>query len=136
MIIDHSIRHYTYVGTDHIQRKIVDWISVLPQTFVLLHDIQIWSKYILFCYCIIYVKKNKKSRYSNTSYVQGSEFEVLTQWFDYLTQSPDLDLKIDLIIYLRTDPEVVSTSWLIRTPWISGIYIMQNTMVEGGGCWR
>jgi len=37
--------------------------------------------------------------------MQASEYEVLVQWFNFLTASPELDLKIDLIIYLRTEPE-------------------------------
>lgn len=37
--------------------------------------------------------------------LHGSEFEALSHWFDFLTSSPDLDLKVDLIIYLRTQPE-------------------------------
>jgi hypothetical protein len=35
------------------------------------------------------------------------EFEALSHWFEFLTTSPDLDLKVDLIIYLRTRPEKV-----------------------------
>jgi len=37
--------------------------------------------------------------------IVGSELEVLSHWFDYLTKSPEIDLKIDLIIYLRTTPD-------------------------------
>jgi len=40
-----------------------------------------------------------------TGHLQGSEHEVLSHWFDYLTNSPELDLKIDLIVYLKTKPE-------------------------------
>ncbi len=36
-----------------------------------------------------------------------AEFEALSHWFEFLTTSPDLDLKVDLIIYLRTKPEKV-----------------------------
>jgi deoxynucleoside kinase len=37
--------------------------------------------------------------------LESSELEVLAHWFDYLTNSPELDLKVDLIVYLRTKPE-------------------------------
>ena len=35
-----------------------------------------------------------------------SEYEVLTAWFDHLVASQEVDLSVDLIIYLRTEPEV------------------------------
>jgi len=35
----------------------------------------------------------------------ASEYEVLTEWFNFLTTSKDIDLSVDLIIYLRTDPK-------------------------------
>eukprot|EP00088_Acartia_fossae_P031317 TRINITY_DN3222_c0_g1_i1.p1 TRINITY_DN3222_c0_g1~~TRINITY_DN3222_c0_g1_i1.p1 ORF type:complete len:270 (+),score=43.62 TRINITY_DN3222_c0_g1_i1:88-810(+) len=40
-----------------------------------------------------------------TGKMTGSELEVLSHWFDFLVNSPELDLKIDLIVYLRTEPE-------------------------------
>lgn len=40
-----------------------------------------------------------------TGKMQASEFEVLRKWFEFFSQSPELDLKVDLIIYLRTNPE-------------------------------
>ena len=30
-----------------------------------------------------------------------SEYEVLTSWFDYLLTSPQVDLGVDLIVYMR-----------------------------------
>ena len=35
-----------------------------------------------------------------------SEYGVLCEWFKFLTTSPKIDLGIDLIVYLRTKPEV------------------------------
>merc|ERR1711974_454748 len=35
-----------------------------------------------------------------------SEYQVLTSWFDHLVNSPELDLGVDLIVYLRTKPEI------------------------------
>ena len=35
-----------------------------------------------------------------------SEYLVLSEWFNYLVSSPQLDFHVDRIIYLRTDPEV------------------------------
>ena len=35
-----------------------------------------------------------------------SEYGVLCEWFKFLTSSPKIDLGIDLIVYLRTKPEV------------------------------
>ena len=32
--------------------------------------------------------------------------QVLTSWFDHLLGSPEVDLGVDLIIYLRTSPQV------------------------------
>lgn len=43
-------------------------------------------------------------------YSQGKmadcEYAVLSEWFNYLVTCPDLDFHTDLIVYLRTDPEV------------------------------
>jgi deoxyadenosine/deoxycytidine kinase len=38
--------------------------------------------------------------------MQQSEFEVLKAWFDYLISVPEMNLDADLIVYLRTSPEV------------------------------
>jgi len=38
-----------------------------------------------------------------------SEYEVLTSWFDFLLTSPQVDLGVDLIVYMRTSPEVALT---------------------------
>lgn len=35
-----------------------------------------------------------------------SEYGVLCEWFKFLTTSPKIDLGVDLIVYLRTTPEV------------------------------
>ena len=34
------------------------------------------------------------------------EYAVISEWFNFLITCPQLNLKIDQIIYLRTDPEV------------------------------
>ena len=35
-----------------------------------------------------------------------AEYTVLSEWFNFLITCPQLDFKIDQIVYLRTDPEV------------------------------
>ena len=35
-----------------------------------------------------------------------SEFEVLDSWFEFLKSCPSVDLGVDMVIYLRTSPEV------------------------------
>ena len=43
-----------------------------------------------------------------TGKLQGSEFAVLDEWFKFATNKENsLDLKVDLIIYLKTTPEKV-----------------------------
>jgi len=37
--------------------------------------------------------------------MEGSEFEVLDQWYSFATGESGLDIGVDLIIYLRTSPE-------------------------------
>ncbi|XP_023333182.1 deoxynucleoside kinase [Eurytemora carolleeae] len=37
--------------------------------------------------------------------IEASEFEVLSQWFEYVVNSSDIDLEVDLVVYLRTEPE-------------------------------
>ena len=32
------------------------------------------------------------------------EYEVLTSWFDFLLSSPQVDLGVDLIVYMRVSP--------------------------------
>lgn len=36
----------------------------------------------------------------------SSEFGVLNAWFEFLTSSPEINLGVNLIVYLRTNPEV------------------------------
>ena len=35
-----------------------------------------------------------------------AEYIVLSEWFNFLITCPQLNFKIDQIVYLRTDPEV------------------------------
>ena len=39
--------------------------------------------------------------------MEGSEFEVLDQWYKFATAESGLDVGVDLIIYLKTTPEKV-----------------------------
>jgi len=50
-----------------------------------------------YCFVENLVKSGKMPR---------SEYEVLTLWFNYLMTSPGMDLGVDLIVYMRTDPGV------------------------------
>ena len=34
------------------------------------------------------------------------EYKVLASWFDFLLLSPQVNLKLDLVVYMRTSPEV------------------------------
>ena len=43
-----------------------------------------------------------------------SEYQVLTSWFDHLVGNPELDLGVDLVIYLRTTPEIARERLLSR----------------------
>jgi len=43
-----------------------------------------------------------------------SEYQVLSSWFDHLVNSPELDLGVDLIVYLRTKPEIARERLLGR----------------------
>ena len=38
--------------------------------------------------------------------MSSAEYAVISEWFNYLITLPNLDFHIDLIVYLRTDPEV------------------------------
>jgi len=38
--------------------------------------------------------------------LQSSEYEVLDAWFRYLNESPDIHLEVDLLVYLKTSPQV------------------------------
>ena len=42
-----------------------------------------------------------------TEKMLGCEYEVLDEWFKFATKDSALDLKVDLIIYLKTTPEKV-----------------------------
>ena len=42
-----------------------------------------------------------------TEKMLGCEYEVLDEWFKFATNDSALDLKVDLIIYLKTTPEKV-----------------------------
>jgi len=41
-----------------------------------------------------------------TGKMADSEYEVLSSWFDFLLGCKEIDLSVDLIVYLKTDPEV------------------------------
>jgi len=45
----------------------------------------------------------------NSGNMQESEYLVLSEWFNFLVSSPQMamNFKVDQIIYLRTDPEIV-----------------------------
>ena len=43
-----------------------------------------------------------------------SEYQVLTSWFDHLVGNQELDLGVDLVIYLRTTPEIAQERLLSR----------------------
>jgi deoxyadenosine/deoxycytidine kinase len=40
-----------------------------------------------------------------TKKLHQAEFELLNEWFNFLTTSPQLNFKVDLIVYLQTHPE-------------------------------
>ncbi len=42
------------------------------------------------------------------------EYAVLSEWFNYLVTSGNIDFGVDLIVYLRTDPEVAFQRVLAR----------------------
>jgi len=42
----------------------------------------------------------------NGGNMTDAEYAVLSEWFNFLITCPQLDFKIDQIVYLRTDPEV------------------------------
>ena len=48
-----------------------------------------------------------------TEKMLGCEYEVLDEWFKFATKDSALDLKVDLIIYLKTTPEKVISTFLI-----------------------
>ena len=41
-----------------------------------------------------------------TKKMAQSEFEVLNAWFEFLKSCPDVDLGVDIVVYLRTSPDV------------------------------
>jgi len=43
-----------------------------------------------------------------------SEYEVLSSWFSYLLSCPQVDLGVDLIVYMRTSPEVALSRLMKR----------------------
>lgn len=44
----------------------------------------------------------------NTGKLEESEYLVLSEWFNFLVSSPQMNFNVDQIIYLRTKPEVIS----------------------------
>lgn len=46
--------------------------------------------------------------------MEGSEFEVLDQWYQFATTESGLNVEVDLIIYLRTSPEKAHERMLHR----------------------
>ena len=48
----------------------------------------------------------------NGGNMTDAEYTVLSEWFNFLITLPQLNFKIDQIVYLRTDPEAVSYTHL------------------------
>ena len=65
-----------------------------------------------------------------------SEYQVLSSWFDHLVNSPELDLGVDLIVYLRTKPEIARERLLGRgfanDAFVSSLIVL-FLFREGGG---
>jgi len=49
-----------------------------------------------------------------TGKMSDAEHAVISEWFDYLVNCPQLDIAVDLIVYLRTTPEVAYERILAR----------------------
>merc|ERR1711899_707515 len=52
-----------------------------------------------------YVQLTMLENMYRTEKMLGCEYEVLDEWFKFATNDSALDLKVDLIIYLKTTPE-------------------------------
>lgn len=51
---------------------------------------------------IVFIENLKRS-----GNVKDVEYAILSQWYDFLNDSPEFDLSTDLTVYLQTDPSVV-----------------------------
>jgi len=49
-----------------------------------------------------------------TGKMSDAEHAVISEWFDYLVSCPQLDIGVDLVVYLRTSPEVAYERILAR----------------------
>lgn len=49
-----------------------------------------------------------------TGKISNVEHTVLSEWFDYLTSNPKFDTQVDVVVYLRTSPEVAYKRILAR----------------------
>merc|ERR1712098_308944 len=57
---------------------------------------------------------NKNLKLMKSGKMPLSEYEVLSSWFDFLLPSPQVDLDVDLIVYMRTSPEVALSRLMKR----------------------
>jgi hypothetical protein len=57
--------------------------------------------------------------------MSSAEHAVISEWFDYLVSCPQLDLGVDLIVYLRTSPEKVKVHLHHTWIWVE--------IMRGGG---
>ncbi|XP_059085670.1 deoxynucleoside kinase-like isoform X2 [Tigriopus californicus] len=98
-------------GTNLLQRMYEDpkrW-SMLFQTYVQLTMMQQHTKP---CAKPTRIMERSFARYCfvENLYAEGKledcEYAVLSEWFNYLLTCPSMNFKIDLIIYLRTRPDV------------------------------
>ena len=62
-----------------------------------------------------------------------SEFQVLSSWFDHLVSCPELDLGVDLIVYLRTKPEIARERLLSRGVSNALVPLLTGCFYQGGG---
>ena len=61
-----------------------------------------------------------------------SEYQVLTSWFDHLVGNPELDLGVDLVIYLRTTPEIARERLLSRGFSSHSFFILDAFLARAG----
>ena len=43
----------------------------------------------------------------NAGKLEESEYFVLSEWFNFLVSSPQMNVNVNQVIYLRTKPEII-----------------------------
>ena len=88
-------QRHSYTFQSYVQLTMTQLHAAKVPTPIKMIERSLWSARHVFGKNLVQTKK-----------MAQSEFEVLNAWFEFLKNCPNVDLGVDMVVYLRTSPEV------------------------------